>query len=135
MNYIQETVKELKDRIAKAKGEIGILEKCVGLLEELVDEPAERYIPSEIVYPAAEPSNTAKRTSSGLTGVYPVGKNSKKWYASVTEKGKTKRLCGTYDTAEEAATARGEYLAKRDNEPGAAPIGKRTFGPSNDQPV
>ena len=134
MNYIQETVKKLNACISDAKAEIAILEKCVALLTELVEEPESPPDNSH----EDKPSAPVKHSRSGLVGVYPVGKGSTKWYASVTEKGKTKRLPRTYDTAKGASEARSEYLAKRDEEPtasGEQPNLNRTFGLSHERPV
>lgn len=138
MNYIQETVEELKARIDKAKGEIAIFEKCVALLVELVEEPKPETPPDNSHEDdSPEPDHQAE-TISNFVGVYPVGKTSKKWYASVTERGKTKRLCGTYDTPEEASAARSEYLANRDGEPAGSGSGqgpKHILSPSNEAAV
>jgi len=134
MSYIQETVEELKLRIGKAKGEIAVLEKCVALLTELAEEPGQQETPPDNSH-EDEPIAAVKKTRSGTLGVYQVGAGSKKWYAAVTEKGKTKRLPRTYDTVEEAATARWEYLAKRDNKECPKQSVTRTFGPSNDATV
>ena len=134
MSYIRESVGELKARISKAKGEIAILEKCVSMLEELAEEPEQPEAPPGNSH-EDEPSEPIKPRKSGFVGVYPVMGGSKKWYATVTERGKTKRLCGTHDKPEEANTARTAYLAKRDGEPERTSCEKRTFGPSDERHV
>lgn len=125
-----EALAVLRAKLAKAKKDVERFTVAVEGLAVLVEEPE---TPPDNSH-EGEPSGPIKHSASGFVGVYPVGANSKKWYASVTEKGKTKRLPCTYDTPEQASKARSEYLQTRDDDP-ERPEGKRTFGPSDERPV
>lgn len=136
-NYVEHCSADLLE----AKVEVAVLEKCIILLTELVEEPPK--LPAKPARDTSEPvkkkRKTKHKTQTGLVGIYRQGgRESSKFYASVTEDKKTKRLPGNFDSAEVAANYRAEYLAKRDQkqeEPEATTAAKRTFGPSNERPV
>ncbi len=127
MTLIEDAIKGLNLALNDAKMEVVILDKALALLSGMHKERNNSH--------EGEASGPIKHSKSGFVGVYPVGRASKKFYACVTENKVTKRLPRTYDTAEQANTARSEYLAKRDGEPKRSTANKRTFGPSNEAKV
>lgn len=136
MSKIEDAIGQLEEELSEAKKDVAAIARCLSILRPMSKEQQSETPPGNSH--EDEPPEPVHQVKSNFVGVYPMGQKSKKWYASVTERGRTKRLCGTYDTPEEANAARSDYLAKRDDETAGSDSGlgpKHILSPSNDAAV